>query len=129
MQLNELVEREQKTLLRVHVIRTTCLRSVEIYIFIFRPCSVREQIVVHFDFFLLLLHIFLTIAHVVVLSIACSILSCLRLFVFFENNVLDTIVGVVEKVGIDLEEGTTRDEIHVSFVGFALGFLSCDSLF
>jgi len=115
----------------VHVVRLVValvVRSVEIYIFVGSSCSVCEQIVVHLDFFFRFLHIFLAIAQIVVFSITI-VLSCLSLLVFFENNVLGTIVGVLEEIGIDLEESATGDEIHIGFVLFALGFLLGDSLF
>ena len=98
---------------------STLFRSIEIYIFVIITSSLAcKEIVINLDFLVSTIFSFLVIA--VTVSILCCSAAIFSFFVFLKYNVVTSVVGILEHFRVDLEEGTTRHEVHLRLIFLAL---------
>ncbi len=98
----------------------TLFRSIEIHIFVIITSSFAcEKIVINLDFLVSPIFSFLVIT--VTVSILCSSATIFGFFVFLKYNVVvASVLGILEHFRVDLEEGTTRHEVHLGLIFLAL---------
>ena len=98
---------------------STLFRSIEIYIFVIITSSFAcEEIVINLDFLVSPIFSFLVIT--VTVSILCSSATILGFFVFLKYDVVTSVLGILEHFRVDLEESTTRHEVHLRLIFLAL---------
>ena len=97
----------------------TLLRSIEIYIFVIITCSFAcKEIVINLDFLVSPIFSFLVIT--VIVSILCSSAAIFGFFVLLKYNVVvASVLGILKHFRVDLEEGTTRHEVHLGLIFLA----------